>query len=60
MDIETAREYCLSKKAATEDTPFGEDVPRHPSYGEDVLMHQPQHPGPHHHEMRPGICAGIA
>ena len=25
MDIETAREYCLSKKAATEDTPFGED-----------------------------------
>lgn len=26
MDIETAREYCLSKKATTEDTPFGEDV----------------------------------
>ena len=25
MNIETAREYCLSKKAATEDTPFGED-----------------------------------
>ena len=26
MDIEAAREYCLSKKATTEDTPFGEDV----------------------------------
>lgn len=26
MDIETAREYCLAKKAATEDMPFGEDI----------------------------------
>ena len=26
MDIEAAREYCLSKKATTEATPFGEDV----------------------------------
>lgn len=26
MDIETAREYCLSKKATTEDLPFGEDI----------------------------------
>ena len=26
MDIETAREYSLSKKATTEDLPFGEDV----------------------------------
>ena len=26
MDIETAREYCLSKKATTEDTPFGIDL----------------------------------
>jgi len=26
MDLESFREYCLSKPAATEDTPFGEDV----------------------------------
>jgi predicted DNA-binding protein (MmcQ/YjbR family) len=26
MDIESFREYCLSKPGATEDTPFGEDV----------------------------------
>ena len=26
MDIEALREYCLSKKAATEDFPFGEDT----------------------------------
>lgn len=26
MNIETVREYCLGKKAATEDMPFGEDV----------------------------------
>jgi predicted DNA-binding protein (MmcQ/YjbR family) len=26
MDLESFREYCLSKSGATEDTPFGEDV----------------------------------
>jgi predicted DNA-binding protein (MmcQ/YjbR family) len=26
MDLETLREYCLGKLAATESTPFGEDV----------------------------------
>ena len=26
MDLEKFREYCLSKPAATEDTPFGEDT----------------------------------
>ncbi len=26
MDLEEFREYCLSKPAATESTPFGEDV----------------------------------
>jgi predicted DNA-binding protein (MmcQ/YjbR family) len=26
MDLESFREYCLSKPGATEDTPFGEDV----------------------------------
>ena len=26
MNIETLREYCLSKKAVTEDFPFGEDT----------------------------------
>jgi predicted DNA-binding protein (MmcQ/YjbR family) len=26
MDIESFREYCLSKPGATEDTPFGDDV----------------------------------
>ena len=26
MDLETFREYCLEKAAATESTPFGEDV----------------------------------
>lgn len=26
MDIETLREYCLAKKAVTEDFPFGEDT----------------------------------
>jgi predicted DNA-binding protein (MmcQ/YjbR family) len=26
MDLETLREYCLSKPAAIESTPFGEDV----------------------------------
>src|SRR5258707_9615717 len=26
MDLESFREYCLSKPAATEDMPFGEDV----------------------------------
>lgn len=26
MDIENIREYCLGKKAATEDMPFGDDV----------------------------------
>ncbi|QEC68452.1 MmcQ/YjbR family DNA-binding protein [Panacibacter ginsenosidivorans] len=26
MDIETLREYCLAKKAATEGFPFGEDT----------------------------------
>src|ERR1700736_939526 len=26
MDLEKFREYCLSKRAATEDTPFGEDT----------------------------------
>lgn len=26
MDIETLRTYCLSKKAVTEDFPFGEDT----------------------------------
>ena len=26
MDLETLREYCLSKVAAIESTPFGEDV----------------------------------
>jgi predicted DNA-binding protein (MmcQ/YjbR family) len=26
MDLESFREYCLSKRAATEDTPFGEDT----------------------------------
>ena len=26
MDVETFREYCLSKPHATEGTPFGEDV----------------------------------
>lgn len=26
MNIETAREYALSKKAATEDMPFGDDI----------------------------------
>jgi predicted DNA-binding protein (MmcQ/YjbR family) len=26
MDLESFREYCLSKPRATEDTPFGEDV----------------------------------
>lgn len=26
MDIETLRQYCLSKKAVTEDFPFGEDT----------------------------------
>ncbi len=26
MDLETFREYCLSKAKATESTPFGEDV----------------------------------
>jgi predicted DNA-binding protein (MmcQ/YjbR family) len=26
MDIETLREYCLSKKGATESFPFGEDT----------------------------------
>jgi predicted DNA-binding protein (MmcQ/YjbR family) len=26
MNIETLREYCLSKKAITEDFPFGEDT----------------------------------
>ena len=26
MNIETLREYCLSKKAATEDFPFGEET----------------------------------
>src|SRR6202163_1804511 len=26
MDLEKFREYCLAKKGATEDTPFGEDV----------------------------------
>lgn len=26
MDIETLYRYCLAKKGATEDTPFGEDV----------------------------------
>ena len=26
FDIETLREYCLSKKCATEDLPFGPDV----------------------------------
>ncbi|MDQ2823932.1 MAG: MmcQ/YjbR family DNA-binding protein [Verrucomicrobiota bacterium] len=26
MDIESFREYCLSKTAATESTPFGEDT----------------------------------
>jgi len=26
MDIEAFREYCLAKRGATEDTPFGEDV----------------------------------
>ena len=26
MDLEQVREYCLSKVAATESTPFGEDV----------------------------------
>jgi predicted DNA-binding protein (MmcQ/YjbR family) len=26
MDLETFREYCLSKAATTESTPFGEDV----------------------------------
>lgn len=25
MNVETAREYSLSKKAATEDMPFGDD-----------------------------------
>ena len=44
MNIETAREYCLSKKAATEDTPFGEDFLVIRVMG----------------KMRPGIRAGIA
>ena len=26
MDLESFREYCLSKRGATEDMPFGEDV----------------------------------
>lgn len=26
MNVETLREYCLSKKAVTEDFPFGEDT----------------------------------
>ena len=26
MDVETLRSYCLSKKAVTEDFPFGEDT----------------------------------
>jgi len=26
MDLERFREYCLKKRGATEDTPFGEDV----------------------------------
>jgi predicted DNA-binding protein (MmcQ/YjbR family) len=26
MDLESFREYCLTKPGATEDTPFGEDV----------------------------------
>jgi predicted DNA-binding protein (MmcQ/YjbR family) len=26
MDLEQFREYCLGKRAATEDTPFGEDT----------------------------------
>ena len=26
MDLESFREYCLKKRAATEDMPFGEDV----------------------------------
>ncbi len=26
MDLESFREYCLKKRAATEGTPFGEDV----------------------------------
>ena len=26
MDLETFRQYCLSKLTATESTPFGEDV----------------------------------
>jgi predicted DNA-binding protein (MmcQ/YjbR family) len=26
MDLETFREYCLSKAAVTESTPFGEDI----------------------------------
>ncbi len=26
MDLETFREYCLSKPATIESTPFGEDV----------------------------------
>ena len=56
MNIETAREYCLSKKAATEDTPFGEDF----LVIRVIFMHQSQHSRPHHHEMRPGIRAGIA
>lgn len=26
MDLETFREYCLKKRGASEDTPFGDDV----------------------------------
>lgn len=60
MDIETAREYCLSKKAATEDTPFGEDFLVIRVMGKMFLCINLNTPDPHHHEMRPGIRAGIA
>ena len=58
MNIETAREYCLSKKAATEDTPFGEDFLVIRVMGKMFLCINLNTPD--RITMRPGIRAGIA